>query len=98
MASNFVVSFRKNFLNKLLKTMSSEIHKYIETAIEKNLNAEVINFPQEKKIKEITNLNKSNYYVWKINDKSNDDQLKAVTGICLMLGALIVMGLYSNLL
>ena len=97
MASNFVVSFRKNFLNKLLKTMSSEIHKYIETAIEKNLNAEVINFPQEKKIKEITNLNKSNYYVWKINDKSNDDQLKAVTGICLMLGALIVMGLYSNL-
>ena len=98
MASNFVVNFRKNFLNKLLKTMSSEIHKYIETAIEKNLNAEVINFPQEKKIKEITNLNKSNYYVWKINDKSNDDQLKAVTGICLMLGALIVMGLYSNLL
>ena len=98
MASNFVVSFRKNFLNKLLKTMSSEIHKYIETAIEKNLNAEVINFPQEKKIKEKTNLNKSNYYVWKINDKSNDDQLKAVTGICLMLGALIVMGLYSNLL
>ena len=98
MASNFVVSFRKNFLNKLLKTMSSEIHKYIETAIEKNLNAEVINFPQEKKIKEISNLNKSNYYVWKINDKSNDDQLKAVTGICLMLGALIVMGLYSNLL
>ena len=98
MASNFVVSFRKNFLNKLLKTMSSEIHKYIETAIEKNLNAEVINFPQEKKIKEITNLDKSNYYVWKINDKSNDDQLKAVTGICLMLGALIVMGLYSNLL
>ena len=53
-------------------------------------------FPK-KKIKEITNLNKSNYYVWKINDKSNDDQLKAVTGICLMLGALIVMGLYSNL-
>ena len=98
MASNFVVSFRKNFLNKLLKTMSSEIHKYIETAIEKNLNAEVINFPQEKKIKEITNLNKSNYYVWKINDKSNDDQLNAVTGICFMLGALIVMGLYSNLI
>ena len=49
MASNFVVCFRKNFLNKLLKTMSSEIHKYIETAIEKNLNAEVINFPKEKK-------------------------------------------------
>ena len=28
--------------------MSSEIHKYIESAIEKNLNAEVINFPKEK--------------------------------------------------
>tara|TARA_Y100001935_G_C17046692_1_gene379928 strand:- start:167 stop:469 length:303 start_codon:yes stop_codon:yes gene_type:complete len=100
MASNLVVSYRKNFLNKLLKIMSSEIHKYIETAIEKNLNANpgVIYFPKEKKTKEITNLNKNNYYVWKITDKSNDDQLKAVTGICLMLGALIVMGLYSNLL
>ena len=42
--------------------------------------------------------NKIKKFVYKITDKSNDDQLKAVTGICLMLGALIVMGLYSNLL
>ena len=33
--------------------MSSELHKYIETSIEKRekiLNAEVLNFPKEKKI------------------------------------------------
>ena len=33
--------------------MSSELHKYIETAIDKKqkiLNAEVLNFPNEKKI------------------------------------------------
>ena len=35
---------------------------------------------------------------WKINDISNNDQLKAVVGICFMFGALIVMGLYSNFL
>ena len=40
---------------------------------------------------------KSNKF-WEIGDKSNNDQLKAVTGICFMLGALIVMGLYSNLI
>jgi len=35
---------------------------------------------------------------WKINDTSNNDQLRAVVGICFMFGALIVMGLYSNFL
>ena len=34
---------------------------------------------------------------WKISDKSNQDQLKAVTGICFMIGSLIIMGLYSGL-
>ena len=80
--------------------MSSEIHKYIETAIErkKNLfNADVISFPNEKKINNPNNFqfkHKSN--VWKISDKSNIDQLRAVVGVCFMFIALIVMGLYSN--
>ena len=30
--------------------------------------------------------------------KSNKDQLKAVTGICFMLGVLTIIGLYSNLI
>ncbi len=81
--------------------MSSELHKYIETAIDKRqklLNAEVLNFPSEKRLNETKNFTMNTYKFWKINDESNGDQLKAVTGICLMFGALIVMGLYSNLL
>jgi|TARA_B100001059_G_scaffold207958_1_gene219861 hypothetical protein len=81
--------------------MSSELHKYIETAIEKKqtlLNAEVINFPNDKKADEFENFKKKKHDFWKINDKTNDDQLKAVVGICLMFGSLMLIGLYSNLL
>ena len=81
--------------------MSSELHKYIETAIEKKekiINAEVLNFPNDIKRNETKNLNLVKNNFWKISDKSNSDQLKAVTGICFMLGALVIMGLYSNLL
>ena len=50
--------------------------------------------------KKITNykhieINTNNF--WKISDKSNNDQLKAVIGICFMFASLILMGLYSNL-
>ena len=81
--------------------MSSEVHKYIETAIEKRqnlFNADVINFPNDKKINttQIIKEKKSNY--WKISDESNYDQFKAVTGICFMFAALIIMGLYSSLI
>ena len=79
--------------------MSLEIHKYIETAIDKKTNlfdAEVLDFPVNKKelIKNFE-LDKKNY--WKINDSSNNDQLKAVTGICLVFGFLLTMGLLANL-
>ena len=80
--------------------MSSEVHKYIEKALEKNknlFNAEVLDFPNDKKISEIKNLNTENQNIWKINDKSNDDQLKAIVGLCFMFGVLIVIGLYSTL-
>ena len=80
--------------------MSSEIHKHIEQSIEKSknlFNAEVIDFPSEKKLYHSENLKKNSNNFWKISDKSNDDQLKAVIGICFMFGTLILLGLYSNL-
>jgi DNA helicase IV len=81
--------------------MSSEVHKYIEDRLEKNanlFNAEVINFPNDEKM-DSEKISKAKIdKFWKINDISNNDQLKAVVGICFMLGALIVMGLYSNFL
>ena len=81
--------------------MSSELHKYIETSIEKKaslLNAEVINFPKDKNENNIKNIADNSNDFWKIDDKSNDDQFKAVMGICFMIGVLIVSGLYSNLI
>ena len=88
-------SIDKNFNN-----MSSEIHKYIETSLEKKqnlFNSSVINFPSDKKLNknDIFNINTNNF--WNIGDESNKDQLKAVTGICFMLGVLTIIGLYSNL-
>ena len=85
--------------------MSSEVHKYIEESLEKNknlFNAELINFPNEKKIRTSKNSKLNENKTWKLYDKSNSnedgDQLRAVIGICSMLSALIIMGLYSNLI
>ena len=80
--------------------MSSEVHKYIEEALEKNQNlfdAEVINFPKDKKNLNIKDFKNKTEEIWSINDKSNDDQRKAIIGFCFMVGILIVTGLYSNL-
>ena len=81
--------------------MSLEVHKYIETALEKKrtlFNAEVLDFPKEKKMRVNDEFKLNNLNIWKLNDKSNSDQLRAVTGICFMFFTLIIMGLYSNLL
>ncbi len=81
--------------------MSSEIHKYIETAIEskKNLlNAEILDFPNDYEKNNKRNLVLNSNTFWKITDKSNNDQLKAVTGICFILAILTIAGLYSNFL
>ena len=79
--------------------MSTELHKYIENAIEKKtnlFNAEVLDFPVDKKKKlKNSKLDIKNY--WNINEQTNNDQLKAVNGICFMLGFLLVMGLFANL-
>ena len=80
--------------------MSSELHKYIETALEKKqnlFNADVLNFPKNKKIENSQNLSFNNKTHWNINDNANNDQLKAVTGICFMLSVLLLVGLFSNL-
>ena len=80
--------------------MSSEVHKHIEEALEKNQNlfdAEVINFPKDKKIQTIKALKTDVDSFWKISDETNYDQLKAVIGLCFMFGTLIVIGLYSIL-
>ena len=80
--------------------MSSEVHKYIEEALEKNQNlfdAEVINFPKDNKIQKVDALKTDASYFWKIQDENNNDQFKAVIGLCSMFGALIVIGSYSIL-
>ncbi len=79
--------------------MSLKVQNYIKKSSEKKqnlFNAEVISFPNDKRlnISEDFKLNTLSY--WKISDKSNEDQLKAITGICFMFGALILIGLYSN--
>ena len=81
--------------------MSSEIHKLFEKSLEKNQNlfdAEVINFPKDKKIENPKDFQIKAEEIWNISDKSNDDQRKAIMGFCFMVGILIITGLYSNLI
>ena len=100
MVSNILAINLKKFFNQKLN-MSSKLHKYIETAIDKKqnlLNAKIINFPNEKNINDSVNLKLKKNNHWSIKDDSNIDQLKAVTGICFMIGILTIVGLYSNLM
>ena len=85
--------------------MSSEAHKHSKKTFVENqnlFNAKVLNFPNDNKVINSKATETKDEIVWKLYDKSNakedGDQLKAVTGICFMFGALIVMGLYSNLI
>ena len=81
--------------------MSLKVQNYIKKTSEKKqnlFNAEVISFPNDKKLKVSVDFKLNTLSYWKISDKSNEDQLKAITGICFMFGALILMGLYSNFL
>ena len=85
--------------------MSSEVRQYIiEDAYRKSeiFSAQLLKLPIKKKIlkSKATNLDKSAY--WKLYDKTNihedGDQLRAVTGICLVMGVFSFIGLYSTLL
>ena len=85
--------------------MSSEIRQYIiEDASKKSeiFRAQILKLPIKKKFltSKTSNIDKCDY--WKLYDKTNvhedGDQLKAVTGICLVLGVFSFIGLYSSLL
>ena len=84
--------------------MSSEVRQYIiKDASKKSeiFSAQLLKLPIKKKLKSKTpNLDKCAY--WKLYDKTNihedGDQLRAVTGICLVLGVFSFIGLYSCLL
>tara|TARA_B100000989_G_scaffold261415_1_gene212444 strand:- start:57 stop:290 length:234 start_codon:yes stop_codon:yes gene_type:complete len=77
--------------------MSSEVQKYIETALEKKKNlfeADVVNFPNKKKLNDLNSWQLYN----KLDLQEDGDQLKAVIGICFTFLTLIILGLYSNFL
>ena len=83
--------------------MSSEVRQYIiEDASKKSeiFSAQLLNLPIKKKIlkSNTNNLDKCAY--WKLYDKTNihedGDQLKAVTGICLIVSVFSLIGLYSS--
>ena len=83
--------------------MSSEVRQYIiEDASKKSeiFSAQLLKLPIKKKIlkSKTTDLDKCTY--WKLYDKTNihedGDQLKAVTGICLIVSVFSLIGLYSS--
>ena len=83
--------------------MSSEVRQYIiEDASKKSeiFSAQLLKLPIKKKIlkSKTTNLDKCAY--WKLYDKTNihedGDQLKAVTGVCLIVSVFSLIGLYSS--
>ena len=77
--------------------MSSEVHKYIETALNTKkdlLEADIITFPGEKKMNSLDDWQLYN----KLDVKEDGDQLKTVIGICFIFSILIILGLYSSLI
>ena len=85
--------------------MNSEVRQYIiEDASKKSeiFSAQLLKLPIKKKILKSNASNLDECAYWKLYDKTNihedGDQLKAVTGICLVLGVFSFIGLYSSLL
>ena len=85
--------------------MSSEVRQYIiEDASKKSeiFSAQLLKLPIKKKILKSKTTNPDKCAYWKLYDKTNihedGDQLKAVMGICLVLGIFSFIGLYSSLL
>ena len=58
------------------QVMSLKIHRHIEANLEKNqnlFNAQVISFPNDKKLNNSKELKINTHSFWKISDKSNED-------------------------
>ena len=83
--------------------MSSEVRQYIiEDASKKSeiFSAQLLKLPIKKKILKSKTTNPDKCTYWKLYDKTNihedGDQLKAVTGICLIVSVFSLIGLYSS--
>ena len=83
--------------------MSSEVRQYIiEDASKKSeiFSAQLLKLPIKKKILKSKTTNQDKCAYWKLYDKTNihedGDQLKAVTGICLIVSVFSLIGLYSS--
>ena len=83
--------------------MSSEVRQYIiEDASKKSeiFSAQLLNLPIKKKILKSNSNNLDKCAYWKLYDKTNihedGDQLKAVTGVCLIVSVFSLIGLYSS--
>tara|TARA_B100000989_G_scaffold293289_1_gene270445 strand:+ start:1564 stop:1809 length:246 start_codon:yes stop_codon:yes gene_type:complete len=80
--------------------MSLEQKKILQNYIENKkylVSAEVISLEKNKNFNKSKDLSLNAIDHWNISHETNEDQYKAITGICFMFGALLVMGLYSNL-
>ena len=82
--------------------MSSEVRQFIIEDASKNseiFSAQLLNFPVKKKLNS-KNYNLKECEYWKLYDKTSihedADQLKAVTGICLIVSVFSLIGLYSS--
>ena len=85
--------------------MSSEFRQYITEDASKNseiFSAQLLKLPIKKKLLKPKTSNQNECEFWKLYDKTSinedGDQLKAVTGICLVLVVFSFIGLYSSLL
>ena len=85
--------------------MSSEVRQHIIVDASKNseiFSAQLLRLPIKKKLLKPKASHQNECEFWKLYDKTNihedGDQLKAVTGICLILGVFSFIGLYSSLL
>ena len=83
--------------------MSSKARQYIIEDAYKNsevFSAQLLKLPVKNKKLESKNTHLKEYAYWKLYDKKNihedGDQLKAVTGICLVISVFSLIGLYSS--
>ena len=85
--------------------MSSEVRQFVIKDASKNsevFSAQLLKLPIKRKLFKPKASHHNECEFWKLYDKTSThedgDQLKAVTGICLVLGVFSFIGLYSSIL